>query len=177
MLSHFSQSLAVSRACDPIEDDPGEVGSCDCSGSASTPAVGVEDDRAVGVDLEAGIGFGDVVADDEVEALGCELLGGVLHEVVGLGREPDEHLTRRLVATEVDEEVVGGLEHDLGDAVVLLELAVGRRLRVGSRRPRPPCTMTSHVGRTRTSTASCISRGGLHRARSRRRPAPDGRWW
>ena len=42
----------------------------------------------------------------------------------------------RLSRPSVDEEVVGGLEHDLGDALVLLELAVGGCLgpEVGDRR-------------------------------------------
>ena len=61
---------------------------------------------------------------------------GVRLEVVGLGREADERLPGRLVGTQPGEDVGGRLEHDLGRAVVLLELVIGRidRTEVGHRR-------------------------------------------
>ena len=124
LVSLDAASSWSSRRGDPIEDDPGERRILASNGSVSLAAGGVEDDRPVGVDLEAGVGLGDVVADDEVErACARSFSAACSTQVVGLGREADEHLARRLVAPEVDEEVVGGLEHDLGDALVLLELA------------------------------------------------------
>ena len=60
--------FCVEQAGDLIQDDPREVGFGE-QRQGVAPAVGVEDDRAVGVDLEPGVGLGDVVADDEVEAL------------------------------------------------------------------------------------------------------------
>ena len=115
--------------------------------------------------------------DDQVEALArAACSAALLDEVVGLGREADQHLARALVAPEVDEDVVGGLEHDLGDAVVLLELAVRRRLgpEVGDRRRHHD---RRRRRRRRASTASCISAAvsTAHDLDARR--APGGRWW
>ena len=84
--------------------------------------------NGVGVVAEADAGRGDVVGDDQVEALGDQLGAGVGEEVGGLGGEPDEHLARSLRRAEAGEDVRRRLEHDVGHAVVLLDLAGGRRL-------------------------------------------------
>ena len=109
------------------------------SGVSSTLAVGVEQQRPVGVDLEAGVGRAHVVGDDEVDPLGREL-GRPRSRArsLGLGREPDHDLARPLGAAERGEDVGGGLEHDLGDAVGLLELLRSTAPWAGSRRPPRP---------------------------------------
>ena len=63
-------------------------------------------------------GADDVVGHDEVGALALELAGGVGDDVVGLGGEADEHLARALAGAQRGQDVGGGLEHDVGDAVV-----------------------------------------------------------
>jgi hypothetical protein len=83
-----------------------------------------EQGNRVGVVLEAGGRSTDVVGDNQVEFLALELATGVGLELIGLGGEADQGLTDRLAGTQPGEYVGGGLEHDLGNAFVLLELAV-----------------------------------------------------
>ena len=75
---------------------------------------------------------------------------------LGLGREADDDLAGALARAERGEDVDGRLEHDLGDAVALLQLLGGDRLgpEVGDRRGHD-----HRVGRRRRGpcTASCIS--------------------
>ena len=118
-------------------------------------------------------GADDVVGDDQVEALGDELGRGVGDEVGGLGGEPDEHLARALGRAEAGEDVGRRLEHDLGHALVLLDLARG-----GDLGPEVGDGGGHHddVGvRPRRRSASCICGGRLDGARRARRAAPAGR--
>ena len=113
-------------------------------------AVGAEDRDRVRVVLEADAGGGDVVGHDQVEALAGELGGGVGPQIGRLGGEADEDLPGRLARTEAGEDVGRRLEHDLRDALVLLDLALGGDHRaevgdggghdddVGRRRRAPP---------------------------------------
>ena len=167
-------AISVQESRHPIEDDVREVSLGEQRKGLHT-AVGVEDDGAIRVHLEARVGLRDVVADDEVEALGAQLVGRVLEQVVGLGREPDEHLARGLVAPEVDEEVVGGLEHDLRDPLVLLELAVRWLLRpeVGDRRRHHDDVLRRGPGEHRVLHL----RRGLHAHDLDAAAARAGRWW
>src|SRR6266700_7789834 len=89
----------------------------------------VQQDCPVRVDFEARIGGRHVVRHHHVDALAGQLLGGVLLDVLGLGREPDEQLPGLLTLAELGEHVGRWLEHDLGHPVALLELLV--RLRLG----------------------------------------------
>ena len=88
-----------------------------------------EDHDLVGVVLEPGAGRRDVVGDDQVEVLAPELALGVLAERLGLGREPDQRLTRALRRSEASQDVGGRLEDDLGRPAFLLDLVVDRGLR------------------------------------------------
>ena len=105
--------------------------------------------------------------------LRVELVAGVVEHVVGLGREPDQHLSGALRSAEVDEEVVGLLEDDRRDVGALLDLVVGRvgRSEVGDRR-----SHDDHVELARSRHDR-----GLHVGRARdandldARRAPGGR--
>jgi hypothetical protein len=74
---------------------------------------------------EGGVGALDVVEDDQVEVLGLQLAAGPGQVVAGLGGEADQDLVGPAAAAQLGQGVRGRLEHDLGDAPVLLELALG----------------------------------------------------
>ena len=80
----------------------------------------------------------------------------------------------RLRSPSAAQDVGRRLEHELGDAVVLLELAVGDGLRAGSRRRRRP-SRPRRRRRPRAAPPARISLGGLDATRRRHPPArPDG---
>ena len=61
------------------------------------------DDRdGVGIDIEPGIGPRDVVGHDQIGMLLLALFGGARHDVLRLGREPDEQ--RSLFLTHAVED-------------------------------------------------------------------------
>ena len=60
--------------------------------------------------------------------LASKLGRGPARHVVGLGREPDEHLPAATAPTELGQDVGRGLEHELGHPVGLRQLGFGRRL-------------------------------------------------
>ena len=104
----------VQQASDLIQDDPCEVRFGE-QRERIDRAVGAEDDGAIGVDLEAGVGLGDVVADDQV--------------VVGFAAETErvqEHAAAKLAVKRVDLMVANdvsapdaGFEVDTNRAVLL----------------------------------------------------------
>ena len=81
------------------------------------PAVGGQDRHAVRVGPEARARLGDVVGDEQVDALPAELVGGAI-ERAGLGRESDEDRARPAGAGGPDgrrragQDVLGRLELD-----------------------------------------------------------------
>ena len=83
----------------------------DISGSDSSPSGATKRD-VIGVDVEAGAGRGDVVGDDEIDALGDELAARGGLRVAGLRREADEHGMRPVAAPapELGEDVRRPLE-------------------------------------------------------------------
>ncbi len=82
-------------------------------------------------------------------------------EVVGLGREPDDDLRRRLRGSEPGEDVGRRLQHDVGNATLLLDLVLGGgdRPEVGHRGGHH-----DHVG-----TGCAVEHGPLHLGRASRR--------
>ena len=112
-------------------------------------------------------------ATTQIEALGDELRLGVGDEVVGLGGEADEHLTGALAGAEPGEDVGGRLEDDLGDAVALLQLAVGGGRSGGSRRRRRPSRSRRHR-RPPLRSPTCIS-AAVSTAHDRRHRRASGR--
>src|SRR5436189_3484829 len=54
-------------------------------------AVGRDENRGIGVGVEAGVFARNVVGDDQVYLLGRELLPGARARVAGLGGEADQH--------------------------------------------------------------------------------------
>lgn len=83
-------------------------------GEGLAAAIGVEEGDAVGLDGETGSGSGDVVGDDEVEALFTEFALGLGGRFAGLGGEADE-ATVPLLGTDGLEDV--GIGDEAEDAV------------------------------------------------------------
>src|SRR3954451_10987271 len=94
-------------------------------GHVNRRAVDSDDENFVGVVLEPGAGGGHVVGHDEIEVLAPQLVLGLARHVERLGREADQDLPGPFGRAEAGQDVRGRLEHDLGDAVVLLELVIG----------------------------------------------------
>ena len=95
------------------------------SGTFCTTPAASDDGHLVGVVLEADARRRDVVGHDQVEVLAPELALRVGHDVVGLGREADQHLPGPGAPAQLGQDVGGGLEDDLGRSGVLLDLAGG----------------------------------------------------
>ena len=83
-------------------------------GEGLAAAIGVEEGDAVGLDGETGSGSGDVVGDDEVEALFTEFALGLGGRFAGLGGEADEAAVP-LLGTDGLEDV--GIGDEAEDAV------------------------------------------------------------
>src|SRR5947209_6841782 len=123
--------LLLSALCQPRRggvEDGGRDLALAAQGHVDRRAVDSDDENFVGVVLEPGSGGGHVVGHDEIEVLAPKLVFGLAGYVERLGREPDQHLAGPLGRAEAGQDVGRRLEHDLGDAVVLLELVIGHRL-------------------------------------------------
>src|SRR5439155_24012087 len=121
-----SLTLVASSLSVPPGDHGVQHGSGDATfvhqGNIGGAPGGIDDDDPVGVVLEAGLGRCDIVRHDQVETLPAQLGSRVVCDGGGLGREADQRLTRALGATQAGEDVRRRLEHDLREAVVLLDL-------------------------------------------------------
>ncbi len=102
------------------------------SGSALPPSASRMTARLVSTSKPAS--GCDVVAHDEVEAFGAQLLRRVHHEIVGLGREADEHLVRGLVASRSTRKSCVGSSTMSGMPSCFFSLRLGGSL---GRKPRP----------------------------------------
>src|SRR4051812_2274381 len=94
--------------------------------------------RVVRVCAEPGRGPAHRVGDEEIEALVRELRppGGL--DVVGLGGEADDHLTRPTPCADLPHDVRRWLEDELRYAVLLLQFVIGGGGWAGGGRPRRP---------------------------------------
>ena len=128
-----------------------------CSPAAPPVRPRAIDQRdGVGVDLEAGVGRGDVVGDDEVESLLAQLARGVRHDVRRSRRRSRPRARRPARPRSAPRMSTVRVELELHRAVGLLELLRRASWPAGSRRPPPPSAASSTLANSR-STASCIS--------------------
>ena len=147
--------LGVEKVVHPIEDDPGEF-DLRLEWQRFDSARGVEDDRAIGVDFESGVGLGDVVPDDEVEALRLELPRRVRDEVVR-SRPRTRPAPDRVAWRARGRRRSRGWARARSRGRLRPSSSCGRAAPwAGNRPPRRPCTMTS-MSAARERTASCIS--------------------
>ena len=139
----------VQRGGDPVEEPLGDLALGQQRQVVARP-VGGQDRDPVRVGPEAGARLGDVVGDEQVDALAAELLGGAL-ERAGLGREADEDGTRpdgsrvgapslsRPRAIRATSASRSGVGFELeGQAVGRARACGRRRSPAGSRRRRRP---------------------------------------
>src|SRR5207248_11250455 len=119
--------LAAPQLVDPIEDRVGDrlLG----VDRELVLVLGVDERDRILLRLEADLGIGDVVEDDQVGALAHQLVACPARPPDAvLGGEADDRLALAALRSEAGKDVLGGLEVQVEPAALALDLALGDRL-------------------------------------------------